>query len=113
VSAILGRGEVHEVRDRRAGPLASAFPEVGMAARKEITALLRKARGQGFAITATGSGHWRVTNPSTGAWTIIAATPRGGHVLRDIARRLRRIGFASQPGKTRQDTGRLRGARGA
>lgn len=40
--------------------------------------IVKTARDQGWSVTVDGSGHVRVTNPSTGAWFVVSGSSAGG-----------------------------------
>ncbi|MFJ5532394.1 hypothetical protein [Streptomyces sp. NPDC093261] len=59
---------------------------------KDVTALIRRLRRQGFTCRLAKSGHWRVTSPA-GVTLTVPATPGGGNRgLRNTRADLRRIG---------------------
>lgn len=67
-----------------------------MSARKDMKALLRQARRQGFTITYNHRGHQRVRNPATGQRAVVSATPSDGRAVRNARADLRRIGLQTR-----------------
>lgn len=46
-----------------------------MSGRAERMQLVRKLKRAGFIVDRTGSGHWRVQNPESGEFVIMAFSP--------------------------------------
>lgn len=68
---------------------------------KDVKKLLRDLQREGATVTMANSGHWRVTNPSTGRSVQIPASPGNARWLRNAATRLRRIGLLSRTARSR------------
>lgn len=60
--------------------------------RAESMKLVKNLRKQGFTVSRTGSGHWKVTHPDRGGMVIMAFSPRtaGGQ---DTIKHLKKLGY--------------------
>ena len=61
--------------------------------RKDTERLLRLAAKAGAVVSRGGSGHYRVTNPATGATVTMGVTSSCHHALAKQRKDLRRIGI--------------------
>jgi predicted RNA binding protein YcfA (HicA-like mRNA interferase family) len=72
-----------------------------VSATKEVKALVRHLRRQGFTVSLTKrSGHYKVRHPESPGMVILPSTPSDARSLRNAVAQLRRIGFV--PGVRRQ-----------
>ena len=58
---------------------------------KDVEALIRAVKRQGFTVRLTGANHYQCTAPD-GQWTSVPQTPRGGKSIATVRAKLRRIG---------------------
>jgi hypothetical protein len=59
--------------------------------RKDVNKVLKDARKRGLVVTPAGSGHWKVTNPATGARATLSASPNTDRGVRAGARDIERL----------------------
>jgi hypothetical protein len=67
-------------------------------ARRETQQLIRELEREGFSVTRTGSGHWKVQPPTGGGMVILAFSPKAASFEKTMIR-LREIGYTG--GRTR------------
>jgi Holliday junction resolvase len=61
-------------------------------ARAERQRLVKKLQKQGFSVTRTGSGHWKVESPVSDGHVIMAFSPRSPADYATV-KHLKRIGY--------------------
>ena len=66
-------------------------------ARRETQQLVNELRRDGFKVTRTGSGHWKVENPSRAGMVIMAFSPKTASFYKTLIR-LRELGFQGRQG---------------
>lgn len=66
-----------------------------MSSRREVSKLVRELEKDGFIVTRTGSGHWKITNPKHGGMVIMAFSPKAASFQKTMIR-LREIGYTGE-----------------
>ena len=67
-----------------------------MSKSKDVRDLLRRLSREGAVIVRTRSDHWKITNPTTGQWVILAGTPSTDTSVSNTVSNLRKIGYLSR-----------------
>ena len=73
-----------------------------MSGKKDVKDLLRRLKKEGAVVVRTKSDHWRITNPTTGQWVILAGTPSKYTSIHNTISELRKIGYAARSTKVKK-----------